>query len=70
MEGLGDRYGCDLGTDLFREKDTLLDRLSGEVRSISGDQDVIEHYSFVLSLLLSDAPKVAGRAAVPAHKNR
>jgi hypothetical protein len=42
MERLGDRYGGNLGTDLFSEKDALLDGLGGEVRSIGWDQDVPE----------------------------
>ena len=34
MEWLSDRHSHNLGTDLFRQKDTLLDGLGREVRPI------------------------------------
>jgi len=42
MERLSDRNSGNLGTDLFGEKDTLLDGLGREVRPIGRDQDVLE----------------------------
>jgi len=41
---LGDRNSGNLGTDLFGEKDTLLDGLGREVRPIGRDQDVLEQF--------------------------
>ena len=41
---LGDRHGGNLGTDLFGEKDTLLDGLGREVRPIGRYQDVLEQF--------------------------
>ena len=46
MERLGDRHRGNFGTDLFGEKNALLDGLGGEIRPVSRDQDVLEHYSF------------------------
>jgi len=43
MEWFGDRHGGDLGTDLLGEEDGLLDGLGGEIRSVSGDQNIPEH---------------------------
>ena len=37
LEWFGNRYGGDLGTDLFGEEDALLDGLGGEIRSVSRD---------------------------------
>ena len=44
MERLGNRHGGNLGTDLFRERDTLLDGLGRKVRPIGRDQDVLEQF--------------------------
>jgi hypothetical protein len=44
MERLSDSHSGDLGTDLFGEKDTLLDGLGREVRPIGRDQDVLEQF--------------------------
>jgi len=41
---LGDRNSGNLGTDLFGEKDTLLDGLGRKVRPIRRDQDVLEQF--------------------------
>src|SRR5215472_13145475 len=65
---LGDRHGGDLGTDLFGEKNALLDGLGSEIRPISRDQDVLEHYSFLLPLFLyylkpADRIKLASQVA-------
>ena len=38
------RHSRNLGTDLLGEKDTLLDGLGREVRSIGRDQDVLEQF--------------------------
>jgi len=54
MERLGDRHRGNFGTDLFGEKNALLDGLGGEIRPVSRDQDVLEHYSFLLPLFLCD----------------
>src|SRR6516164_10567865 len=67
---LGDRHGGDLGTDLFGEENGLLDGFGGEIRPVSWDQDVLEHYSFLLSVFPSDdpqrrvGPRPAGTVAV------
>jgi hypothetical protein len=42
MEWFRDRHGGNLGTDLFGEKDSLLDRLGGEIRPIGRDKNVPE----------------------------
>jgi hypothetical protein len=53
MERLSDSHSGDLGTDLFGEKDTLLDGLGREVRPIGRDQDVLEQFGLLWCLPLS-----------------
>jgi hypothetical protein len=54
MEWFGDRHSGDLGTDLFGEKNALLDGLGGEIDPSVGTRTFLNIIVFPLPLFLSD----------------
>ena len=50
-EWLSNREGGNPCTDLLGKVDSLLDRLAGEIRPVSRDQDILEHIDLLLSAI-------------------